>query len=813
MPKSRVQGGEKNDKSGVKWTDEELKQVLDLYIQLKGKGLHETNPLIIDLGGRLGRTTRSVEAQLIMFRSLERGKDYGHVNMNKACEILWNDYVESICKPESKLQPNSSMAHLSKFFDWFGHRNGGVKIAFTDRGNPTGAVVKTDLILVLEKWVSDLMSGVEQIPRKLFFIGGPGNGKTQALDYVVTQILDALGVQETVFSILTNLSGNNERRLEVDISQYSQSFSKIVLVQDASVGDHSSRKNAAMSMLEDFQDFPDESLIYICCINRGVLQDVLDTSRQDDQRALRFFTFLSTHIDTSKQYIENTWPIAYHDDQKSYMVGIWPMEISSLFEEVTNQHTSPKISSPFMSVLGTALNDTCWGKVREDYVATKLNAAFCPLLSNHHSLASNNGAQLQKIISEFETVSNRRVTFREMLSLVAFLLVGHEDDFVNGQGKKSEPQTYVKELLADYLSNRENIVGYERLFKLAMFQWEFKIFNKWPDISLLIKDAAWKQFVVKQKQVGNLQASIAFQNIFTQNGHPVFRTDLEKTLSQACYLLDPSKLNDNIEECDGFNPGLIDLHLQVSIGSLRNNLGNSPALNTIDLSVLDFFIKVEKELDEIRTTENVNSIISVVERLTYILRKVCAAYVKRKIGAYFGISSESRSLESFAQIGNDKAIQNIVTGLLGIVRNNEWKGKNLGTINVDLNSTFGQPDYGYLAIYYRATVMYLVHIYTPQSVSNIQPLSKTKFIKLSVVDADDHEKTFVYPVSFHFYSTLIDISKGLKNGTLPRDITATFDRMKSFLEGVAVHSNANENFTIQFPSGAILNVNKTNRPT
>lgn len=98
MPKERIKGGEKNEKSGKRWTKNELQIVLDLYINEPDLKIHETNVVLQELGTKIGRTTRSVEAQLLMFRNLNKHGDYGYGNMNKLCKELWQDYLNSLKK-------------------------------------------------------------------------------------------------------------------------------------------------------------------------------------------------------------------------------------------------------------------------------------------------------------------------------------------------------------------------------------------------------------------------------------------------------------------------------------------------------------------------------------------------------------------------------------------------------------------------------------------------------------------------------------------------------------------------------------------
>lgn len=89
----RIKGGYKNNKSGHKWTKEELNKVLDLFLSNRELKIHESNPEIIKLAQDLGRTTRSLEAQLLMFRNLDRFGFYGYGNMSNLCKELWKEYI------------------------------------------------------------------------------------------------------------------------------------------------------------------------------------------------------------------------------------------------------------------------------------------------------------------------------------------------------------------------------------------------------------------------------------------------------------------------------------------------------------------------------------------------------------------------------------------------------------------------------------------------------------------------------------------------------------------------------------------------
>ncbi|MFN8240740.1 MAG: hypothetical protein U0X39_08325 [Bacteroidales bacterium] len=95
---TRIKGGEKNAKSGKRWSESELRKILDLYFDINGIGIHEHNPKIHRMSKILQRTVRSVEAQLLMFRNLDKHGDYTFGNMNKLCKDLWKEHLESIKK-------------------------------------------------------------------------------------------------------------------------------------------------------------------------------------------------------------------------------------------------------------------------------------------------------------------------------------------------------------------------------------------------------------------------------------------------------------------------------------------------------------------------------------------------------------------------------------------------------------------------------------------------------------------------------------------------------------------------------------------
>lgn len=96
----RIIGGEKNEKTGIDWSRTELEEVCDLYIELDGKNIHESNTKIQELALKIGRTVRSVENQLLGFKKVAT-KNTGRKNYNRLIPLIWKKKTEKP-KKESK---------------------------------------------------------------------------------------------------------------------------------------------------------------------------------------------------------------------------------------------------------------------------------------------------------------------------------------------------------------------------------------------------------------------------------------------------------------------------------------------------------------------------------------------------------------------------------------------------------------------------------------------------------------------------------------------------------------------------------------
>ena len=79
---------------------------------------------------------------------------------------------------------------------WHGHDSGGVRVPFQeDTGNPLGTPIETELLKRLRGAARAISTGAPG-PRAIFLVGGPGNGKSEAVQVFLEELGEALGCKE-----------------------------------------------------------------------------------------------------------------------------------------------------------------------------------------------------------------------------------------------------------------------------------------------------------------------------------------------------------------------------------------------------------------------------------------------------------------------------------------------------------------------------------------------------------------------------------------------------------------------------------------
>lgn len=412
MSYKRIPGGEKNSKSGVPWTKDELTEVYYLYKELNGEGLHERNPKIIDLARKLARTVRSVEAQSLMYRNLDRGGDYSHGNMNKLCREIWNENEgneesERSDKKENNMKTTSEKPFPDKLKTWRSESIGGVRKPFANEtGRPLGSErIKTN---VLSKIEGLFVNG--SVPKAILLVGGAGNGKTDTLEFIIEHLDRSYSCNDFILKKTYEAYKTGGRKKIVDLSDVKECpYDRLVLVQDASERelDQQTAEDSLISDIEDHRNSTDTTL-YIACINRGKLDQARRNLRktQEHGEVLQILQKVTNVIDPINALKgESCWPVT---NLEGYYV--WPMDVDSLFKK----HDAEISVAEQIIGMATDLSKYQFNS----------NNNSNPLNDNVLNLSQSRvQSSLCELMHNIEIRNGFRLTFREVLSLTSYLIL------------------------------------------------------------------------------------------------------------------------------------------------------------------------------------------------------------------------------------------------------------------------------------------------------------------------------------------------------------------------------------------------------
>ncbi|HIB69653.1 MAG TPA: hypothetical protein EYO33_32390, partial [Phycisphaerales bacterium] len=148
----------------------------------------------------------------------------------------------------------------------------------------------------LNQWVSDLVSS-KGGPRAVLLVGGPGNGKTDAVEGCIEAFDAALGaggelLERFASEYRVTAEQIPPRKVTIDVTSFPNSaglgdIATISLVQDATENDPVRHASAEDLLLDDLSDIlePDRPGIFLCCVNRGILASVASLAAASGEHA------------------------------------------------------------------------------------------------------------------------------------------------------------------------------------------------------------------------------------------------------------------------------------------------------------------------------------------------------------------------------------------------------------------------------------------------------------------------------------------------------------------------------------------------
>jgi len=655
----------------------------------------------------------------------------------------------------------------SNLIGWAGHRSGGVRRMFDPgSGRPTGVVVRTALIARLERWAEQVREGT-QFPATLLLVGGPGNGKTEAVE-------STLHYLDTVFELDGALLATLARELSpapgfavprlvpVEVPTRHDRKVSVAVVQDASLKDDARPgKTPAELFLEELKLFADGSAgLYIACVNRGILDDALIWATDSDQVETRSLLETITKAVALTPDAPSCWPLEGFPN-----VAVWPMDVESLFV------ADGAGQSAASAVLDLATDSNDWPRFGECAAGVR-----CPFCNGRRALAKGSSTRdsVLSILRFHELASGKRWTFRDLFSLVPQLLAAVP---VDTGATTLDPCEWAAKLLD--IDRGELPVRNERTRSSAIFQvagahFSQLLFSEW-DRSVL------RRMRADAKELG-VDGDRTFQGLceFLRGAQrPSVPATLRPLLESVCAILDPALasplLELRISRTRTLSLGDLDARFSHSVESGLEFLTHLKCLTPLDRELLWRIADLEKRITE-AGSRNSRYMVTAI-RFQHLLRDFACRWARRSLGSEHCAVRDQEVLATFQSIVDSPDVKE--AQVYEAAKKVETLLNGDRYFEISLNTTFGEP--------------------LPPATRRVTLIAEKQRVKPRVVQTEGRPKSPLIfltlgserraqpiPLTYDLYRAVVDLNQGLVPASLPAAVVALLDSNRARLAGALV---------------------------
>ena len=387
--------------------------------------------------------------------------------------------------------PRNVNPWVSELLTWHGHDRGGVRVPFqANMGKPLGETLSTPLISRLRKLAHDLVEGVPDTPRWIFLVGGPGNGKSEAVEAFIRELDEIGGIGGRLVEAVTRRFAPaplTPRHVTVSGAQLGDPFDeqirRLLLIQDASAvdGPDQSAEEGLINDLGDLFTSPaGQEPVFICCANRGLIararsaiqsRPKLQWLNTPQVTELLTQILTATGLGPSSLAVSRPpcWPLE-HDPR----FAAWPLDLDTIVASQAG------VSPVEQMLLGGTDNQKWQGEgICGDCTSNEL----CPFYANAISLQNPVYRQnLLTVLRHGEIATGQRWNFRDAFSLCSELIVGQRDDFSTEDGAV-EPCSWVHQRTDEITFGSQPTLKLVAAWELAAHLYTQALFPIWPDPS------------------------------------------------------------------------------------------------------------------------------------------------------------------------------------------------------------------------------------------------------------------------------------------------------------------------------------------
>lgn len=652
----------------------------------------------------------------------------------------------------------------SGLLDWAGNRAGGVKKLFYEAsGRPAGQVIDTRLLERLRRWATAVAEKDAKIPKAILLIGGPGNGKTEAVEFTIGQIDASFGLGGSLVGDLASKfapsDGATAPRLATSseaIFPQSVAIERISIVQDASVSERNRSESPAELLVEDLATLleGDARRLYLACVNRGILDDALIVATETLNEGVRSLLMTIVQAVALNTGAPECWPLGEYPG-----FAVWPMDVETLTDDAEGSESAAS------QLLRIALNPEDWPVMKNCAAGEQ-----CPFCTSRMQLSREpHRSSFLKILRWYELASGKRWNFRDLFSLISFLLAGSPPNLGTSP---YEPCEWAARLLSlnPKAGPKHEVARYRGLLNVISSQYQHALFGGWPveHAKNLRKD------LVDLKLTDEPFLAALLQFLSLDKKRPLTAT-LASQLSGLSDFLDPGFADPDHGVDVSSNTGIyfrdIDRRFSLSVQEGRRFIGRYGCLSPLEIEVLKAFEVADNRLSEEAVRRHKPA---TAARVQALLRTIACRLVRRSVGVRSGVTKDAMVLGDFHRVSQGDPVL-----LHEAVKRVEMLLNEKERFVVTLNTTFGEP----LPPPERRAVLTTAKqkVKALDMPAGDRPASPVRF--LSVGSGANGQAV---ALTYDLFKSAKVLKMGMIPASLPRSVVALLDTTRARLSGQIV---------------------------
>lgn len=663
--------------------------------------------------------------------------------------------------------------------DWAGHHSGGVKrLLDKNSGQPNKQLLRTNLLSRLQGWAEKLPTATSSIPRIVLLVGGPGNGKTEAIESTIRWLDESLGCDGRLVDELSKAfhpsAGSAVPRLaSVDAGSLARLNGRLSLdiVQDASATAGHEGSTAPALLIEELGRLLDgsHSQAYLCCVNRGVLDDALIHAIDNNLEPARALLEAITRAVSLAYDAPSCWPLEGFPS-----IAVWPMDAESLLVKPDDEPMAPA-----EILLGQATASEMWPARGACPAGDR-----CPFCSSQAILARNEHKEaLLRILRWYELASGKRWSFRDLFSLMSYLLAGHHPVVHDSAGNphQSTPCQWAANLVeldqkapAAKKPSRQSLTA---IFHLATSSYQHALFHRWDRSAATSLRRDLRDLGLEDPGVEEGRTLMGLVYFLAERKAHYLPATIAPLLEGLVDTLDPAFASPDSEVAVSSRNtivlGDLDMRFSRSLAGGIEFIRKYQVLSPNELEILRRLSVADTmlSLPAIRRKRPVAA-----SRVQHILRDFACRLARRSICTRTAVVADAPILQAFQQVVEDSDKHQHLFEVVRQVKELLNTGKEF---EVSLTTTFGQP----LPPRQRQATLVV-----PQSPVRMSPQDTTgrPHPPICYLRVGQGQSAQPVPLTYDLFKAVKELERGLSPASLPRTVVALLDTTKARLSGPIV---------------------------